>query len=776
MIIQRQKPLIQLISNDHVSAMELEERLLSLGYVVLAKNKSFEQGAAVFESHQPELIIAEWDDAFIDDIYFQQLLQELSVPILFVSLALTPALHQLCQTSRMVHLIQRPFADIDLHSAIQQVLGTASIYKQYTKYEEELKQNARLLQLFFNQVLSAIFFAITPTPLRWRSQLQTPPLAVLRHLQETLTITKHNRSLAEQYRLKPEEGLIKQPLRCLFPSNEIYEHFLATLLEKKQCRFAFSKELADGSVATYEGNYSLILDEQGAVIGVLGIQQDITHRKRHERLLKISKQRFERLAAYSPDIIIVAHTQDFQKIRFSYVNKPNILGFKEKAIDSPDKLMELVHPQDFPTVRAYFQDISQKNEYPPIQVRLKNQAGEWEWFQCQYVVLSPEDEQEGKGYYEILFYLHNLTEKIRYENQLKEEKANLLALIESSHNPIFSVDRKLHVKTYNTAFLNLIHHFKPALHEAAGQPLSGVFPKEELNFWLEHIQKTFLGEKQEVPHRLHFKEKGTIHYEVAFYPIIEESQITGVTVIARDVTEQEKMRLALEKSNYELDTFIYRSSHDLRAPLSSILGLLQLLRMPVSDQEKAHYIQLIEKSVAKLDRVIYSLIDFSRNMHLPLDFDYVDVEQIVYDCYEQLQSLPHADRLRIHFINGCPKELVSDENRLRIVLYHLLSNSIRYQDLHKEETHIHITIECHQDTWTLSFKDNGKGIADNIKQNLFHMFQRSNEENRGAGLGLYIIKQVVQKLQGEVEIKSQLGEGTEVIITLPLLKEKAVVL
>jgi PAS domain S-box-containing protein len=399
----------------------------------------------------------------------------------------------------------------------------------------------------------------------------------------------------------------------------------------------------------------------------------------------------------------------------------------------------------------------------------------WEWFHCQYVLLSPEHDSQN-AHYEILFYLHNLTEKIHYENKLKEEKANLQALIESSHNPIFSVDKQLNIKICNTAFLNLIRRFYPEIEQITDQPLTQVFPQEEASFWISHIQKAFLGEKQETAHSIHFKRQGNTHYEVAFYPIIEESQITGVTVIARDITEQENMRYALEKSNYELDTFIYRSSHDLRAPLSSILGLLQLLRMPLPNEEKDRYIQLIESSVAKLDRITYSLIDFSRNMHLPLEFHYVEVEQIVYSCYEQLKHLPHADRVNIHLHNTCKQDLISDENRLRIIIYHLLSNSIRYQDLHKEETHVNISISCNQDSWKLSFKDNGRGIPEAIKKDLFRMFQRSNEENRGAGLGLYIIKQVVQKLQGEVHVESQIGEGTHVSITLPFLKETVVVL
>ncbi len=233
-------------------------------------------------------------------------------------------------------------------------------------------------------------------------------------------------------------------------------------------------------------------------------------------------------------------------------------------------------------------------------------------------------------------------------------------------------------------------------------------------------------------------------------------------------TEIDELQL---KNNYELDRFVYSASHDLRAPLTSVLGLLYLLRDEVKDQEPQKLVDMMEESILKLDNTIRDIVAYSRNNRTEVQIEPLRISLIINDLLNGLKYLESGDV----DLSKCVKYeddfiFLSDKARVSIILTNLISNSIRYRHparipevvvkVYREEASIIITVA-----------DNGIGINEQHLGKVFDMFYRTNDLSAGSGLGLYIVSETVKKLEGKIEVKSKVNEGTVFKIELPLIKE-----
>ena len=228
----------------------------------------------------------------------------------------------------------------------------------------------------------------------------------------------------------------------------------------------------------------------------------------------------------------------------------------------------------------------------------------------------------------------------------------------------------------------------------------------------------------------------------------------------------------LIKINKELDSFVYSISHNLRAPLMSVLGLLDLARNESNSTIINQYHEMMKSSVCKLDETLKEILEYSRNARQGLVVNEIDFQKIINDNFERMQFMPGYERIQKDiFIEG-ESQFFSDHYRLSLILNNLISNAIKYSDPQKETSFIHITINLRPDKITLIFKDNGIGIEPNYIQKVFNMFFRATEKNEGAGLGLYIVKEAVDKLGGNIELESQVGKGTVFKIELPNLVQE----
>ncbi len=223
----------------------------------------------------------------------------------------------------------------------------------------------------------------------------------------------------------------------------------------------------------------------------------------------------------------------------------------------------------------------------------------------------------------------------------------------------------------------------------------------------------------------------------------------------------------LQKTNYELDHFVYSVSHDLRAPLASILGLVSVAELEELTPSHKGYLQMIRSSINRLDGFIRDILDYSRNSRVEPCVSQISFNEIIFDSQDRLSMVSGADRLHVtlEMIGDVP--FFSDKSRIEIIVTNLLSNAIKYQDIEKESSEILIQIKTSEEKACLSFSDNGIGIKDEYVDKIFNIFFRASEKSKGSGLGLYIVKEAVLKLGGTISVQSKIGVSTVFEISIP---------
>lgn len=226
----------------------------------------------------------------------------------------------------------------------------------------------------------------------------------------------------------------------------------------------------------------------------------------------------------------------------------------------------------------------------------------------------------------------------------------------------------------------------------------------------------------------------------------------------------------LTKINQELDSFVYSVSHDLRAPLRSLLGLLNISIKDERPRDTVYdtYFRMMENSVKKLDDTLKDILEYSRNARNELTLERIDLDELIQSCISKLEYIQGFNQVRIEINRvGMETPFLSDRYRLSVVISNLLSNAIKYRDPEKSESRLKIDINVTESMVILIFQDNGIGIDETLLSKIFNMFFRGTERSDGAGLGLYIIKETVQKLRGTIDVTSTLGIGSKFVISIP---------
>lgn len=223
----------------------------------------------------------------------------------------------------------------------------------------------------------------------------------------------------------------------------------------------------------------------------------------------------------------------------------------------------------------------------------------------------------------------------------------------------------------------------------------------------------------------------------------------------------------LVKINQELDRFVYSASHDLRAPIASLLGLIRVARLEKVTDNLDNLFRLQEKSLARMDRFINDIVNYSRNSRVEITLKPIDLQQLIHECLEQLGYLENTHRIRKEIVVDSTHTFYSDPDRLRMIFNNLLSNAIKYTDLLKPDPYITITAKITEIEAQIAIQDNGEGIPAEAREKVFDMFYRASLSKSGSGLGLYIVKEVVEKLGGSITLHSEYEKGTAITIRLP---------
>jgi PAS domain S-box-containing protein len=252
------------------------------------------------------------------------------------------------------------------------------------------------------------------------------------------------------------------------------------------------------------------------------------------------------------------------------------------------------------------------------------------------------------------------------------------------------------------------------------------------------------------------------------YIIITGVDITNLKNIEKSVLKKNE---ELKKINTELDNFVYSVSHDLRSPLLSIKGILELiLKTTVLDEKITNYLNLAKTSTIRLDGTIQEILEYSKNARYELELEVFDVQEMVQQIYDDLKF---TDNMAVNFemdMQGSPI-IYSDKKRTNTLLKNLIGNSVKYKRNNIDNSFVKFSINTTHDNIQMLVIDNGMGISELSIGKVFDMFYRGTKLSGGTGLGLYICKEIVNKLHGEISVKSQLNIGTTFEINIPKIKQ-----
>jgi len=235
----------------------------------------------------------------------------------------------------------------------------------------------------------------------------------------------------------------------------------------------------------------------------------------------------------------------------------------------------------------------------------------------------------------------------------------------------------------------------------------------------------------------------------------------------RSAEELARRNEELVKINRELDSFVYSVSHDLRAPLMSVLGLTSLAKSERDLDTLSRFNLMIESSVIKLDTTLKDIIEYARNARQDVRHEEIRFADMLYDTFRKLEFMPGFQKLdrRLSIEAGSP--FYSDRYRLSVIFNNLVSNAVKYADPAKTISWLEIAITNDEKAATIIFRDNGIGIKKELVPRIFDMFFRGTEKREGAGLGLYIVNEAVRILNGKIDVESKFGEGTTFRIQVP---------
>jgi PAS domain S-box-containing protein len=430
-----------------------------------------------------------------------------------------------------------------------------------------------------------------------------------------------------------------------------------------------------------------------------------------------------------------------------------MLGIPAREEIANDIWITLLHEEDRNRAIQYFQDfIEGKVDNYNQQYRLMHRNGEYRW------ILSKATATRGKNgvarrvsgsHTDISDKKHAERTERKYHNLFQN---TLVAMGSMTSDLSCVLDANEKFWAYLEIQRSERHNFRPF----------DVLSKKQRNDFLHQIAENGSVENFEFQIKKEGNPDKWALINAVFYP--DEDVIDFVL---KDITQTKENLIELQKVNFELDSFVYHASHDLRSPLRSILGLIDLYNLEEDAKLREECIEKIGQSVKRLDDLVVELLSISRNDRVNDPHSEINLMLEVNNSISSYYNATDTTNLEVSTQILQPVPFVSDPTRVRIILNNVISNAIKYRSFRKEKSTIDIFAEVNEDHALIRISDNGEGIEESKLPHIFDMFYRATERSEGSGLGLYIVKKVADKLNASIDVSSEELEGTTFTVKIP---------
>lgn len=489
------------------------------------------------------------------------------------------------------------------------------------------------------------------------------------------------------------------------------------------------------------------------------MSDEIEKKDKEIKLLKEQLQRYEVAADGANDGLWDWDLESNEP----FISRPwlTMLGLSDNDnLDKGGLWESLLHPEDKEKALSSFEKfrIGKKQSYNE-EFRLKHKDGSYRW-----ILSKAQAERNAHGHAIRISGSHtDITETKRITDALKRSEERYRNLFQNSLVAMLSCQFKSGLIVHaNEKFWELTEEND----ERAEKKFTHYFDSYIAREIFSLLESESSVDNLELQMRTANQQKLWVSFSAAYYP---EDGICEC--ILKDITQTKENLLELQKVNFELDSFVYHASHDLRSPLRSILGLIDLYRLETSIAIKNECIEKIEGSVNRLDDLVVELLSISRNDRVNDPYMEISLMQEINNSVSSYFNATNTSGLEIITQVKQTIPFKTDLTRVRIILNNLISNAIKYRSYNRGHAYINIEAAVEEDKAVIKVEDNGEGIAESKLPHIFDMFYRATEKSEGSGLGLYIVKKVADKLEAKIDVKSVELEGTTFTITIPNTKD-----
>lgn len=491
-----------------------------------------------------------------------------------------------------------------------------------------------------------------------------------------------------------------------------------------------------------------------------GIISDISETRRLEDRNIMTESRYRNLVEQLP-LGIVVHSGGV--IRFANAYAGKVMGAAEPSqLVGKDALM-FVHPEMRQKAAERVEAVLNGHVVPSTELKFIRFDGK------EIIVESTgyPTLYEGSPAVQVIFA--DITDRKLTEAGFRKSETLFVELFQNTPLAIVLLNERSEVVQVNKGFEEL---FGYSYSELVGKTLTDAIVPAELEKEGNEINNLITENKvirvETVRRCKNGNQVSVIIYGV---PVVMKDEKIGIFGMYVDITDRKKMEEELRIRNTELDNFVYKVSHDLRAPLSSVLGLAHLAAMPGNRDDLSNYVKLMGEKAMQLDHFISDVLSHSKNLKMDISVDRVEIREIIDKTFNDLNYLTGANDVRKEvFVSG--SELYSDQWRIGEIFRNLISNAIKYRRLHVSNALVRVDVRVTPEHCEIMVEDNGIGVEESLAPRIFEMFFRASDRSDGSGLGLYIVKNAVDRLGGTVEVKSKAMEGTRFRILVPNLIPK----
>lgn len=382
--------------------------------------------------------------------------------------------------------------------------------------------------------------------------------------------------------------------------------------------------------------------------------------------------------------------------------------------------------------------------------------------------------QIGARTYEVLFnyvppsdsirlYAADISDRIARQQALQAREEKFWIMLQGANEALILVDEENKITFVNDRFSQLIGY---SAEEVMGKQFSTVLGSMPEDLDLEGLKP---GEKQVFEVNYVRKDQTPLWALASISPYREKvsDEVKGYIVALTDIGTLKEVEGKLKERNEQMDLFLYKATHDLKGPLASVKGILNIALQDCVQAEIRQYIEMALTSTDRLDAALIDLLHVTRLNKAQLKLEPVDLPSLVGEILQSIDYMKDRRDVDVHTEVFGRTPFQTDRNSLRSVIQNLVTNAIKYKKEGDYQHQVKINIEPQDNEMLIEVTDNGEGIPQDIQSKIFQMFFRGNKKSHGTGLGLYIVKQSVDKLGGKMQLESVPGEGTSFRIFLP---------